>query len=205
MFRIRSFKCVCLILLLTCVFSITSYASINNFEKGEVVSFSTTKAERDALCEQYMEEVMQNIERQSAVTRGSKYQFKTEYLPYQYKPVEGYAGNQQKGGYRFSTGGGFWYTSSGGPSVGGNISISLSSPYNIVSFSINLGNRNDKESGLFVSVPSTKYNYKLYVEKIAEVRPYVTYRAQVGTNDWKIYNVGSVSVTYWSDQYARKV
>ncbi|NLJ59250.1 MAG: hypothetical protein GX339_10460 [Tissierellia bacterium] len=135
---------------------------------------------------------------------GPKYHYRAEYYPYQYKTVSGYAGNQLPGGYRFSTGGGFWYSDSGGPEVSTSVSLALPKPYDFISISVNLGQRTSS-SGRFVNVPNTTDYFKLYVRKTIEVRPYAVYRARVGTNDWELYNAGAVSSPYSVDAYAVKV
>ena len=63
-----------------------------------------------------------------------KARFKYEHFDYQYKTLKGYAGNQLSGGYKFPTGGGFYFSDSGGPNVSGSVSLSLPAPYNFVFF-----------------------------------------------------------------------
>ena len=146
---------------------------------------------------------MSKIEEDESGTKGPKYHYKTEYLSYKYKTVGGYAGNQNAGGYRFQTGGGFWYSDSGGPSVSGSISLSFPAPFNVIQFSVSLGNKSS--SGQFVTVPNTTDYFKLYVSKKMEIRPYAVYRAKSGTQNWELYSVGGVPVTYSVNAYAKKV
>ncbi len=169
----------------------------NSDEMSTGIVITTTKEERDAQFESFMKTFVP-----STVTRGSQYHYKTEYLDYQYKTLAGYAGNQVDGGYRFKTGGGFWFTDSSGPSVSGSVILSLPAPFNVVSARVNLGKNGS--SGLFVNAPDTKNFYKLYVSKVMEVRPYALYRARSGTQDWELYMTGGVSLTYSVDAYAKK-
>lgn len=141
-------------------------------EHSIVITTTTTKEERDAQFEAFMKTLIP-----ATVTRGPQYHYKTEYFDYQYKTVLGFAGNQVESCYRFNTGGGFWFTDSGGSSV----------------------------SERFVSVPETTHFYKLYVVKVIEVRPYALYRARSGTEDWELYQTGGVAITCSVDQYAKKV
>lgn len=173
-----------------------------NADKDMSVVITTTKEERDKQFKEIMEKIIASYDTQENA-RGSKYKYKTEYLSYMYETVGGYAGNQVSGGYKFSTGGGFYFSDSGGPDVTGSINLSLPAPFNSVSFSINLGKK--ASSGMFVTVPDTTNHYKLWVNKTMELRPYVTYRARVGTEDWEIWTSSAVPIVYSVNPYARKV
>ncbi len=202
MVKFRRLLSGCLATVLICAFPIPVYASENTTESEEI-SITTTEAERDAAFEKAMGEILEKIEKENSVTRGPKYRYKTVYKTYKYKTLSGYAGNQTKGGYKFPTGGGFWFTDSGGPTVSGTVSVGLPKSYDMVSVSINLGKSGS--SGKFVLVPSSKYYYKLYISKKIELRPYITYRAPVGTEKWEIYIGGAVPVVYSVAASARKV
>lgn len=139
--------------------------------------YETTPEERDAIFEKYREEYTRNLENNNIETRGPK--------------------------YRFKTGGGFWYSEGGGPSISGSLALSLPAPFNAVSFSMNLGNKST--SGAFVNVPDTEHHYKLYIERKFEIRPYATYRASVGSNKWELYNSGAVAVSVGIDPSAKRV
>ena len=165
-------------------------------------SIITSKEERDLKFEKEMKQIISELE-SDAGEKGSKYHYKAEYLPYQYKTVSGYAGNQIPGGYRFSTGGGFWYTETGGPSIPVSISLSLPSPYNVLSLNVKLGKNSN--SGQFVTAPNTTDYFKLYVDKTVEIRPYAVYRTESGTESWQLYTTGGVTVTYSVNAYAKKV
>lgn len=203
MIKIRRLLSICLVTVLTGAFSIPAYASAENSTEPEEVCFTTTEAERDAAFEKAMGEILEKIENENPVARGPKYHYKTEYKAYKYTTLSGYAGNQVAGGYKFPTGGGFWFTDSGGPSVSASVSVGLPKPYDMFSVSINLGQKGS--SGLWVSVPSSSSYYKLYISKKMELRPYITYRARVGTENWEIYSGGAVPVVYSVSASARKV
>lgn len=135
--------------------------------------------------------------------KGPRYKYKTVHLSPIYTNVSGYAGNQLPGGYQFSTGGGFYYSPAGGPTVSGSITVSLPAPFNVCSFSINLGTTGS--FGTRINVPSTTGYYKLYVVQTMKVVPYKVLRARVGTNNWQFYTGGSGASLYKSDQYAVRV
>lgn len=130
-------------------------------------------------------------------------QWKTEYGPKQTKIAKGYAGNQNAAnGYRFPTGGGFYYSEGGGPTV--SLSYSFPKPFGNISASINLGSR--VSSGYFVNVPDTVNYYKLYVEKELEVQPYITYtRPTYSDGPWQVYYRGQVSSEKSVVSYAKRV
>ena len=186
-------------------FGLTAFAAESSYSKkiliGKNFSIKTSVEERDQQFEQAMVQVLSALQEEGG-EKGPQYHYRTEYLPYQYKTVGGYAGNQVAGGYCFPTGGGFWYTDSGGPSVSGSITLSFPSPYNFVSFSVNLGQKSS--SGQYVAVPNTTDYFKLYISKVIEVRPYAIY-VRSATQDWTLYMVGAVPITYSISAYAKKV
>ncbi len=193
---------ICLSIAFMLSISMSAYASDNGTEKQPIskeVILTTTQEERDA----EFERVMEDIQAHTATPYGPKYRYKTEYLPYSYTTLSGYAGNQVAGGYKFPTGGGFWFSDVGGPTVSGSVSLSLPAPFNIVSVSVNLGQKGD--SGVWVSAPTTTAYYKLYVSKVMELRSYIVYRAPVGTENWEVDNAGTVPITYSVTASARKV
>ncbi|HHW94921.1 MAG TPA: hypothetical protein GX736_03195 [Mogibacterium sp.] len=197
----RTLISIFLILMLVCGTMMTAYAS-ENLSESQDIQIATTEEERDAFFEEAMVDILNNLEKENSL-RGPKYHYKTVYKPYKYKTLSGYAGNQVQGGYKFPTGGGFWFTDSGGPTVSGSVNIGLPKPYDFISVSINLGKKGS--SGLWVKAPSNKYYYKLYVSKVMEMRPYIIYRAPAGTNNWKIYSGGAVPIVYSVTSSAKKV
>lgn len=92
------------------------------------------------------------------------------------QPVSGYPGNQREGGYRFETGGGFYYSEDGGPTE--SISLSISLPFGASPFSmsvgIGLGNKADT-FGTYVEAPDKINYWKLYVTKYLDVTPIAVY------------------------------
>ena len=191
-------------LICTCMAEMAFAAETDN--PTPTVVYSTTAEERDRIFEAEMERIMSELN-ENNVSRGPKYHYGSENLPYQYKTLGGYAGNQVERGYRFPTGGGFYYSDSGGPTVNGSVSITIPTTLNNVSisFGINLGQRSES-SGFFVSVPNKTDYFKLYIEKELEVRPYVVYRKRSGTEGtWEVDHWGSVEVVVSVTSYAKKV
>lgn len=188
---------------LTCIGGTSLAADVGSNTENLSLLYTTTKEERDQIFDAKMKELMDQLN-SNIETRGPKYHYKSEQLPYKYKKVQGYAGGQLSGGYRFQTGGGFYYSESGGPDISGSVSLSLPAPFNFVSFSTNLGKKGS--SGRFVTVPNTRDYFKLYVEKTVEVRPFVVYKKRSGTEGtWQIDHVGAVPMPYSINAYAKKV
>lgn len=169
------------------------------------VTVYTSQKEREIYVKKESERIIRKLE--SATEKGPKYRYKIEYLSKQYKTLGGDAGNQASGGYQFPTGGGFWFTDSGGPSVSGSIYLSLPSPYNCLSFSINLGQKG--VSGLYVNAPDTIHYFKLYVSKKLELTPYIMYRKLVGaqhdSDPWEFDYAGLLQSVYSVSAYARRI
>ncbi len=142
------------------------------------------------------------------MTRKQVTEYKTVWLDTEYKTLSGYAGNQYVGGYNFPGGGGFYYSSSGGPSVSGSVSISFPYPYNMVSVSIgtNLGEKSNSV-GQYVAVPANSSYYKLYVSKLMEVRPYVVYSRPISNPQagWQVYAKNTHSTVYSMSLRAKKL
>ena len=93
-----------------------------------------------------------------------------EYSHYDFVDIEsknvsgtGYAGNQPVKGTRFPTGGGFYWSNSGGPTVSPSVSFGGS----IISISMSLGESRD--SGTFANAPDTTNYFKLKAEKVYKV------------------------------------
>lgn len=170
-----------------------------------IVVCTTTAEERDRIFEAEMEKIMAELNEDNGA-RGPKYHYGSENLPYQYTTVGGYAGNQIDRGYRFPTGGGFYYSNSGGPTVNGSVSITIPTTLKNVSVSFGISLGKSANSGLFVTVPNKTDFFKLYVEKEVEIRPYVVYRKRSGTEGkWEVDHWGSVEVEVSVTSYAKKV
>ena len=185
------------------VFALNDDMQENENSEANMIVITTSKEERDKQFNDAMAKVMEQLEGPT-LTRDNKERFKYEHFDYQYKTLKGYAGNQLSGGYKFPTGGGFYFSDSGGPNVSGSVSLSLPAPYNFVSISVGLGNRSTT-SGLYVTVPNKTDYFKLYVEKEMEVRPYAIYKQNKHTREYELYDVGAVSVLYKLSAYAKKV
>lgn len=192
-----------MILMFTCIVE-TSFATEIESEKQMVYTYTTTEEERDRIFEEEMEKIMAELN-QDSITRGPKYHYKSENLEYQYKTVEGYAGNQLRDGYRFPTGGGFFYSDDGGPEITVDLSLNLPGNWDFLSVGISLGTKVDS-SGEFVQAPNKTDYFKLYIEKESEIRPYVVYRKRSGMDgEWEIDHTGAVPITVALSAYAKKV
>lgn len=117
--------------------------------------------------------------------------------------IAGYVGNQPVNGTRFhSTGSGFYYSESGGPTF--SVGVSFPYPYNTVSISSSIGNSGT--SGRFVGAPDTTYYYKLYASKKYDVKVTISYK-RVWVNDfvgyqWKEWSRYTSKVHLTTDLYA---
>lgn len=202
-------KCIALFVALLMLLSMSSVA----FADTNIPNENSTLKENNFVLEnssdlhsdlqKEVDKIIENDIKNNITPRGPRYKYKTTYLSPVYTSVGGYAGNQLPGGYQFSTGGGFYYSPGGGPTVSGSVTVSLPAPYNVCSFSINLGTTGS--FGTFIQAPSTTGYYKLYVEQTMKVVPYKVFRARVGTNNWQFYSGGSGASLYKSNQYAIKV
>ncbi len=181
----------------------TSNSTWDTVTADDKVVIIVPKEERDRQFNEAMDKIIQELEG-TAETMDNKERFRYEYLDYEYETLGGYAGNQVPGGYRFPTGGGFYFSDSGGPSVSGGVSFSLPEPYNWISISVNLGQRSTS-SGVFVEVPNTKDYFKLYVEKVMEIRPIVIYKQNKHTREYEFDSLYAPAFTYSVTQYAKKV
>lgn len=169
-----------------------------------VISATTTQEQIDPSLQAEADAIIAIAQSEdAAVPYGPQYHYKTEYYATQYKTISGFAGNQLPGGYRFPSGGGFWYTDSGGPSFTVSASLNFPPPYDMVSVSVNLGEKGS--SGQYVAAPNTTDYFKLYVMKTVAIRPYAVLRARSGTEDWEVYHVSCTESTYSVSAYAKKV
>ncbi|MCC4044814.1 hypothetical protein [Enterococcus gallinarum] len=86
-----------------------------------------------------------------------------------YPVASGYAGNQPTKGTKFPSGGGFYWSSGGGPNV------SVSAGFAGVSISTNLGKSGT--SGSFVNAPNKTKYFKLHVSEKYKVQKVAVYGA----------------------------
>mgnify|MGYP001021648865 CR=1 FL=1 len=180
-----------------------AFADTNTPDEHSALRENNFVLEKSSDLQKEVDKIIENDIKNNNTVKGPRYKYKTVYLSAVYTNVGGYPGNQTPGGYSFPTGGGFYYSPAGGPVVSGSISVSLPAPYNICSFSINLGT--SSTFGTFVNVPSTTGRYKLYVVQTMRVVPYKVYRARVGTNNWQFYSGGSGASLYYSTPSAVRV
>ena len=126
--------------------------------------------------------------------------YETVYGPTKKVTAAGYAGNQVAGGYRFATGGGFYYSNAGGPSV--TVGVGFGSPYGSFNVSFSLGNK--VSSGRFVTVPNRTQYFKLYVSSVYNVRPFIVYYND-GNGHKSVYQRNVSSLLYSENAYAKAV
>lgn len=93
----------------------------------------------------------------------------------QYITIGGNAGEQPKGGTRFPSGGGFFWSDEGGPKVRASVSFSEHSPKVKVSANLGVVGNVGKVSSL-TKVPNTKDFFQLYVSKTIKVQQINIYR-----------------------------
>ena len=137
---------------------------------------------------------------------GPQYIYRTEYLEPYRDVVEGEAGNNKPEGDHFPTGGGFYFSDSGGPTVTASVHVQFPGWWEWLSASVSLGT--NSASGKFVEVPRTDAFYVLYIEKTVEFRPYVTYRRPSGAGNedaWEVYTTGYTTTVVDCTQYAKFV
>lgn len=143
---------------------------------------------------------------ETAEPMGPQYIYKTEYLEPYREVARGNAGNNKPEGDRFLTGGGFYFSDSGGPTTTVGVNVQFPNGWKWLSVSVALGN--SSTFGKFVEVPTTTDYYVLYVEKTVEFRPYVTYRRPSGAgneNAWELYTTGFTTAVVDCTQYAKFV
>ncbi|MDY3052542.1 MAG: hypothetical protein SOR89_05155 [Ndongobacter sp.] len=147
----------------------------------------------------HSEELIKEILSQEGIELRDAGEWKVEYGTPKTISSSGYAGNQPSRGTRFNTGGGFYFSSGGGPSV--SVGVSFPSPYGSFTVSCNLGNVG--ASGRFVTVPSSEYYYKLYVTQYKSVKPSAVYKKVNGV--WQLWLTDYTVIDTWEDCYAVRV
>lgn len=119
--------------------------------------------------EAYLKEIIPDYE---ANTKGrARPYYETVYGTTKRVNIGGYAGNQLPGGYKFPTGGGFYYSFSGGPTA--SVSVSFPAPFGSFGLSTTLGNK--AASGVTVNVPNKTQYFKLWSTQEYNVRPFIVY------------------------------
>lgn len=173
-------------------FSVKHYVKIQN-------------AEEDNLLNRYAIIASTRIEGEGSSTiKMEDGEYKYKYSDWKTVTRSHLAGNQPASkGYRFPTGGGFYYSNQGGPSV--DVSVVIGAPFENVDFSISFGNRSSGVTGLFINVPSKKYYYKLAVKKTYRVRSYIIYRRQTSNSRWYKYSGGSQKDLTNQAQWAKRI
>ncbi len=115
-----------------------------------------------------------------------------EYEAPVYVKSHGYAGNQPTAGTSFGpTGGGFYYSEVGGPTV--TATASIGGPWGNVSFSVDLG-RCSSNTGYIVNAPAGDGYYKLYVNRTTCIKPYTLFTKHTRTTTWNKQYLTSTEV-----------
>lgn len=156
-------------------FAESTYIEKNDIiEKTLVYENNMTNDEKEMERNRQVQEQIYKLESDKFIIFNDPADYRTEWGQTKTVCAEGYAGNQPAW-FNFPTGGGFWFSDSGGPSV--SVSASFPKPFKNISFSVNLGNKGT--SGQYVSLPED-YDpeglYKLWVAKYYEVTPFVVYK-----------------------------
>lgn len=149
-----------------------------------------TYTKPQALVEQEMENQIQRqiAEMQEKVGSVDPALWKNEYGTKKTVTVGGFAGNQNSGGYKFPTGGGFYFSDSGGPTA--SVTVTFPTKFGKVTATANLGKKSS--AGIFVTAPTKTRYYKLHIAKKVEVQPYITYTRKDRNSAWKVYYRGKV-------------
>lgn len=116
-------------------------------------------------------------------TRDDYYKYEYVYEPSEEKNIGGFLGNQAKNGMQFPTGGGFFYSWSGGPVI--SVSVNFPPPFNCITVSANIGEVGF--SGKYISAPNNTDYFKLYGEKYIEVTPYTVWKVHPYTGERTVY------------------
>lgn len=140
----------------------------------------------DGDIDKYLEEqielsVWNEMQKTNDIRSARMSEWYVEYSSPVYVHATGYAGNQPAKGKSFGdSGGSFFYSASGGPSV--SVTATIGGAWGNISFSIPIGQCADNTSYI-INVPGRGY-YKLWVDKTICVKPYTLYTKQSGTNTW---------------------
>lgn len=170
-------------------------------ENETIIPEEVRLKERTKQVKEFEEKLKEEIEPHSQYS----YEYKTEYSPIKYVTVSGELGGQPPGGSQFESGGGFYYSRDGGPTVTANVSIGLPEIPSIT-FGVSLGYVTEGVSGYFINVPDRINHYKAYAEKTYEVQVVASYRRLRHSNDpWKLYTQTPLITLYSQAFSAKKV
>lgn len=174
---------------------------IDAVEKTTVYVNTMTDDERQVERERQVQEHLYKLKSGEFIILNDPADYKTVWGTAKTVVGSGYAGNQSTW-YSFPTGGGFWYSESGGPTV--SVSASFPEPFNSVSFSVNLGNKST--TGIYVAAPNKVDYFKLWVDKYYEVTPYVVYKKvwdEFYGEQWIEYSGGYSKILDRADAWAK--
>jgi len=190
-------------------FSNKSLASDVDVSYDENMSNITTEINDDGSVSQFLSEESQesNIQKQieEEIAKNTPMVRTPTWVNYTYKTVEtkypvvnGYAGGQPTGGTRFSSGGGFSWVSSGGPSV------SVGAGWAGISVSATLGTASKATVGYSVSAPNKTNYFKLHVSKKYKVEKVAVYACPISQPKKSQFQYYIYPKTFYSQNLSAK-
>lgn len=199
------------IAVLTSIFSVNAFAAESSTQmETSTILYQNTLSEVE-IEELHAQQVEQQIEevmlRDQSIPSITPYgppptsSYDTVYGAEKLVDLNGFAGSQPSGGTQFPSGGGFYYSDSGGPTV--SLSYSWPTPYGSFGISGNLGNK--ANSGVFVNAPNKTNFFKLYITKTYKCKPYIIYKIDNRTGAKTEYYKGMTQVHYRTSATAKKV
>ncbi|MEG0076550.1 hypothetical protein [Anaerorhabdus sp.] len=196
---------LCAFIMLTCIAPSVLAEEDENYTIDEVIIYQSNLS-RDEIEESLIKQI--DLEVQSLTSKHdengllrARPTYETVYGTTQRVDYTGKCGNQNlPGGRQFPTGGGFYFSDQGGPTL--SVSVGFPAPYNLIGFSVSFGN--SSTSGIFVNAPNKVDYFLLYSKMTYDVKPYVVYETDSFGNK-KVYSRNVVKTLYRSSAYAQKV
>ena len=180
---------------------VTSMGAYSGDVGNDIAIIITAQEDRAAIHAQQIEDTMLQLESERTPT----HLYKHIAAPIQYVTVEGFAGGQNKAGYKFPTiNSGFTYTPDNGPIITKSISVAVGVDFKIISIDVELGMTSVDSGafGQFIGVPNTRDFFKLNVIKTNEVQPYIIYRKSImapASAPWEYYMTSETSTEYTTE------
>jgi hypothetical protein len=147
----------------------SNYSVVSDYVTNEDGSIELVVPE-DEVEQELQKQVEDFISSKTGLTRSPTWVNLTQkVIETKYPVASGYAGNQPTKGKKFPSGGGFYWSSGGGPNV------SVSAGFAGISVSTNLGKSGT--SGNFVNAPNKTRYFKLHVSEKYKVQKVAVYGA----------------------------
>ncbi|WP_269924589.1 hypothetical protein [Enterococcus innesii] len=147
----------------------SNYSVVSDYVTNEDGSIELVVSE-DEVEQELQKQVEDFISSKTGLTRSPTWVNLTQkVIETKYPVASGYAGNQPTKGTKFPSGGGFYWSSGGGPNV------SVSAGFAGISVSTNLGKSGT--SGNFVNAPNKTRYFKLHVSEKYKVQKVAVYGA----------------------------